>query len=502
MNVRLLYPDHDLDPKGALPAHANAITRDLDLDVLFDTMAGGDRYLREIVVRGVLNGVEDPVLVRRRLAALQDVRENPAVIREMYDSAVATLERERTFWGFGNYPESVLRRGLELLAVHSGTLARLRQVATDGEQRFHSEAFHGLFRRLLAELPDTYLERIREEIDQLHFPGGHWISARLGGDGRPIDYALRRPSAPRVGRWRRWFGARRSPLVFEIAEHDESGIRALSDFRERGLASAASAVASSNGHLRDFFSTLRAELGFFLACLNLERALADRGYALRAPEPLPAIDRAWSATGLYDPCLALRTARPVVPNDLGADGRSLVVLTGANQGGKSTFLRAVGVAQLLMHAGMLVPAQSYRAGVASIVLTHFAREEDPSLTSGKFDGELERMEAIAQWMRPHGMLLANEPFASTNEREGSEIADGVLRAFRDSGIRVVAVTHLFELAQRLVADRRDDVLFLRAERDPEGRRTFRIIPGAPLSTSFAADVYREVFGVLPLGAVG
>jgi MutS domain V len=502
MNVRLLHPDRDLDPKGALPAHADAIVRDLDLRILFDAMAGDDRFLREVVVRGVLNGAEDPVLVHRRLAALGDVRENRAVVRELYDTAVTTLERERTFWGLGNYPESVLRRGLELLVLHSEALARLRQVASAGGQTFRSEAFLELFRRLLAELPDPYLERVRDEIDQLHFPGGLWISARLGRDGRSVDYALRRPSAPRVGWWRRWFGARRSPLVFEIAEHDESGARALSDFRERGLASAASAVARSNDHLSAFFLTLRAELGFFLACLNLERALADRGYSVHAPEPLPAADRAWSATGLYDPCLALRTALPVVSNDLGADGRSLVVVTGANQGGKSTFLRSVGVAQLLMHAGMFVPARTYRASVASIVLTHFAREEDPSLTSGRFDGELERMEASARWMRPNGMLLANEPFASTNEREGSEIAYGVVRAFRESGVRVLTVTHLFEFAQRLAAEGGDEVLFLRAERDPEGGRTFRILPSPPLATSFAADVYREVFGVIPRGAVG
>jgi hypothetical protein len=502
MKVRLLHPDRDLDPKAPPPPFADALVRDLDLDVLFDAMAGGDRFLREVAVRGVLDGEADPVLVRRRLAALQDARANMSVVRDLYRLVVTTAEQERSHWGFGNYPASVLYRGLQVLEVHSTALEQLRRVAQAGERTFRSEAFLELFRRLLAELPDAYLGQVREQIGRLKFPDGTWVSASFGPEGRPTNPTLRRPAVARVGWWRRWLGPRRSPLVFEIDEHDESGARALSDFRERGVASAATAVARSNDHLGAFFATLRAELGFFLGCLNLERALAARGCSTGWPEACDAADRAWSATGLYDPCLALRTVAPIVPNDLAADAKSAVVVTGPNQGGKSTFLRAVGVAQLLMQAGVFVPARTYRSSVASIVLTHFAREEDPSLTSGKFDGELERMEAIARWMRPGGMLLSNESFASTNEREGAEIADGVLRAFRESGVRVVVVTHLYELAQKLAADRPDDVLFLRAEREPEGRRTFRMLAGAPLSTSFAVDVYREVFGAPPRGAAG
>jgi len=63
-----------------------------------------------------------------------------------------------------------------------------------------------------------------------------------------------------------------------------------------------------------------------------------------------------SALGLYDPALALVAGGGVVANDLAAAGKELVVITGANQGGKSTFLRSIGLAQLLMQAGMFVPA--------------------------------------------------------------------------------------------------------------------------------------------------
>ncbi len=52
----------------------------------------------------------------------------------------------------------------------------------------------------------------------------------------------------------------------------------------------------------------------------------------------------------------LRTDHRIVGNDLDGDKKDLVVITGANQGGKSTFLRSIGLAQLMMQCGMFVPA--------------------------------------------------------------------------------------------------------------------------------------------------
>ena len=81
-----------------------------------------------------------------------------------------------------------------------------------------------------------------------------------------------------------------------------------------------------------------------------------------------------AARGLRDTVLCLRLDGPVVGNDVDADGRPLLVITGANQGGKSTFLRSLGQAQLMMQCGMSVAAESYRAALCSGVFTHYKRE--------------------------------------------------------------------------------------------------------------------------------
>src|SRR5581483_9643508 len=97
-------------------------------------------------------------------------------------------------------------------------------------------------------------------------------------------------------------------------------------------------------------------------------------------------------------------------------------------------------------------------------------------------------------IRPGALLLCNESFASTNEREGSEIGRQVVRAMVDSGVKVIYVTHLFDLAHGFFAEGMETALFLRAERGEQGRRTFRLHEGEPQPTSYGEDTYRQVFG--------
>ncbi len=69
----------------------------------------------------------------------------------------------------------------------------------------------------------------------------------------------------------------------------------------------------------------------------------------------------------------------------------LVMITGANQGGKSTFLRSIGLAQLMMQCGMFVPAESLSSNVCDGIFINFKREEDATMKCGKLDEELSRM---------------------------------------------------------------------------------------------------------------
>jgi DNA mismatch repair ATPase MutS len=318
------------------------------------------------------------------------------------------------------------------------------------------------------------------------------MSAELGQGNKGTNYILRRP------REQRWFERivplGRSGYSFYIAERDEAGSQALAKLREQGLNLVANALAQSVDHIRSFFSMVRAELAFYLGCINLRTRLVEKGEPICFPVPLAADRHCMTAEGLYDVCLALRLKKRTVGNTVHADGMSLVMITGANQGGKSTFLRSMGLAHLMMQSGMFVAASSFSANVCSGIFTHFKREEDPSMKSGKLDEELSRMSEIAEGIMPNCLLLCNESFASTNEREGSEIARQVIRAMVESGVKVLFVTHLYDLAHGFYEQRAGTTLFLRAERQSDGQRSFRLAEGEPLPTSYGEDSYRRIFG--------
>jgi len=280
---------------------------------------------------------------------------------------------------------------------------------------------------------------------------------------------------------------------YTLHPRDDYGARALGELRDRSLNHVANAVAQSADHVESFLNTLRRELAFFIGCLNLADQLILLGEPITFPKPAPINERQLSCESLYDITLALTMQQKVVGNDIMADGKDSIIITGANQGGKSTFLRSVGLAQLMMQSGMFVPAKSFAANVCSGLFTHYKREEDTSMQSGKFDEELVRMSIIVDNLKPGAIVLFNESFAATNEHEGSEIARQVISALLERQIKVLFVTHLYEFARGFLGKPVGNVLFLRAERKPDGTRTYKLVKGEPLPTSYCLDLYHRIF---------
>lgn len=515
MKVRLLHRDRDLDLKGPLPWNAEALEKDLGLATLFDAMAQGDDFVRDAARRVVLLGARgDAGTIHYRRDVLRDCLNHPDVVRALYAVAAEAAEHERKLFFGGTlmrYPDWVLRRSIELSEKFLVTIGKLRKIVDLHAGKFTSEGWTAFFATLREELADEYLRRAADHVERLKFRGGMLLGAGLGKGNMGTGYTLLVPPRDSPRRWerleallpdrlRRLFGRRPPVLGFSLDPRDESGARALRELGNRGIAGVADALARSTDHMRDFFGALRAEVAFYLGCVNLHERLRRKGEPVCLPLPVAADGGRLSFRGLYDVCLALRTDRRVVGNAANADGRSVVIVTGANQGGKSTFLRSIGLAQLMMQCGMFVAAESFRSGVYDGVFTHFNREEDAAMKSGKLDEELARMSDIVDHLTPTSMVLFNEPFASTNEREGSEIARQVLSALSDLGVKVVCVTHLYELSRGLRERDAGDVLFLRADRRADGTRTFRIVEGEPLETSFGEDLYERIFGSGGAGA--
>ena len=517
MKAFLMHKDRDFDMQGELPSNAQALIQDLELNTLFNAMALGDKFLFEVTRRAILNGLnnaQDTILFRQDI--LKDCLKNPSIVRYLYDIAVGAIEGEHKVYGvfFTKYPASLLSRSIEVLQIFSGVLKKLRSIADEHAGSFESKGFTAFFSMLKRELGDEYFAKVEDHLTALKFSGGVLISAELGKGNKGTNYVLRKLPykkqswleriivdyiLPRLQdskhTWLKRIFAQETPAyTFSLHPRDDAGARALSELRDRGINLVANTLAQSADHILGFFKMLQTELAFYIGCLNLHGQLVRMEEPIAFPLPAPLYDHRHSYKELYDVCLALTMKQKVVGNSGNAYNKDLVLITGANQGGKSTFLRSIGLAQLMMQCGMFVPAEFFSSNICDRLFTHYKREEDIALESGKLDEELGRMSDSVDNITPNSLLLLNESFAATNEREGSEIAGLIVSALVEKRIKIFYVTHLYELARSFYDKGTESTLFLRAERKADGQRTFKVIEGEPLQTSFGKDLYARIFG--------
>lgn len=499
MKVRLLFADRDPDLGGRLPPRTDDLIRDLGIDTLLATMSGGDAGLREQLAPTVLTSLGEVEAIAYRQDVLADFIAMPRLAEELYSLAAHAVDsprRTRT-WFLGKDPSGVLHRSRDILTDLLTDLHELRTIADNYADRCRSAGLRTMFATIHAELPDDYFPLVEDHLERLHFPTGVVMTAAIGPSGQGTGYVLRKPHTVRRT-WRQLVHVGDpDSYTYRLPDRDEAGARALVELESVGINLVADALAQSVDHIRGFFAFLQFETAFYRGCVRLHQELNSRDLPTCRPEARPADELALNARELYEVNLGLHLGRQVVTNDLAADAASLIMITGTNQGGKSTTLRALGLAQLLLQCGSLVPAHDYRASVAAGLFTHYRREEDAAMASGKLDEELSRMSTIVDQLTPGALLLLNESFAATNEREGSAIGRHIVDGLRDAGIRVAYVTHLYDLAAGLYRDKPhgnpDSAVFLRPERRDDTARTFRILPGEPQPTSYGPDLYRRVF---------
>ncbi|MBV9281412.1 MAG: hypothetical protein JOZ41_15130 [Chloroflexi bacterium] len=256
------------------------------------------------------------------------------------------------------------------------------------------------------------------------------------------------------------------------------------------------------------FAVLDSELSFLLNGAALIERLRGVGLPVCRPQIAPADDRLCCLEESYNVSLALRLMQDknrgpaeLVPNQVTFDGSHgrVWILTGPNRGGKTTYIRAVGLAQLLFQAGLYAPARGGRMSPVDAVYTHFPRMEGATPGEGRLDEEAVRLAEIFREATPHSLILLNEVLSGTSTLEALCLARDAVRGLRLLGARAIYVTHLHELARQVeeingTTDGDSPVGSLVAEVDDDAgghRRTFRIRPRAPLGLSYASEIAEQ-----------
>lgn len=257
--------------------------------------------------------------------------------------------------------------------------------------------------------------------------------------------------------------------------------------------------------------TFQSQMSFYIGAKKLVEAVRARGLDMVRPEYLPMEERKLDAKGIFDLSFYIqmvgsdpmgKLSDKIITNDctMNDDGR-FFILTGANNGGKTTYTRAIGIIQVLAQAGIYVPATACKLSPVDFIYTHFPKEEEVGLNSSRFTQECKQFKETLDTATRHSMLLLNESIQSTTPTECVYIATELTKIFRCVGVRGVYATHLLELAKSLnkinaevEGDTKLVSIITTVDTTADNRRLYRIVREEPQEFGYARTIY-EKFGV-------
>lgn len=224
------------------------------------------------------------------------------------------------------------------------------------------------------------------------------------------------------------------------------------------------------------------EIQFYLSWLDYVRPLREAGLPFNYPKFCDTPEHLYDLDG-FDLALAAMAREKTVTNDfvLNAPER-IIVVTGPNQGGKTTFARAFGQIHYLAALGLCVPGREAALYLFDNILTHFGREEDLSTLNGKLQDDLERLHALLGKATSRSVIIVNEIFSSTTLSDALSLGGHMMDAISALDAPTVVVTFLDELASHGAGT--VSMMSTVKEEDP-AQRTYKIIRKPPDGLAYA-----------------
>jgi hypothetical protein len=227
-------------------------------------------------------------------------------------------------------------------------------------------------------------------------------------------------------------------ILDRVAQLHPDAFGRLADFCER-----------HRDYLDETVARFDREVQFYLAYRALVERLTAAGLSFWYPL-VSAEAKEIAVEDTFDLALAdklVAEGHSVVANSFHLEEpERIFVVTGPNNGGKTTFARTFGQLHHLASLGLPVPGREARLFLPDRIFTHFEREEDIETLRGKFEDELVRVHEILEQATSSSVIVMNESFSSTTLSDALVVGTAVMRQILELGALGVYVTFVDEIA--------------------------------------------------------
>ena len=369
-----------------------------------------------------------------------------------------------------------LERSLEEADISSDGLLGFRKILKD---ILESGGY-----RQLAERTEAILERIRKMRFIITYDKDRIavVPGELEGEGA-YEEMLRERAGKEIRHLQNPFAA--DPTLTEL----ENSCLEILEKKDPKFFGEIKRISDMNrDYEKKVLSRFEREVVFYLSFCSFQRDMEEAGFVFSEPESCS--EKNMKAKGLYDLALAMTSInsdKEIVSNDFEyQDGDRFFVLTGPNQGGKTTFARSLGQLVYLTQMGLDVPAVSANVPFFPAIQTHFSVEESVETGRGKLKEELVRLAPMMEEHQKGTFVVINELFTTAASYDAEIMGKKVLKHFTGLCCMGIYVTHLRELGGCC-----DGVASLRAVPDENGIPTFKIERGDAGDVSCAESVVRK-----------
>lgn len=476
----------------------------------------------------------DEEVLNYRLDILEDFLNVPQLEAVLYENVHKLYVNEHVNIQKLGLADSfyALNTRLNSLKTFIECITKCHEFCQKFQDKFRSEALKGLVEYFASVYNSEYFDEVKRETDEclrILAKGVKSVTVGINFDDmmRPVEAMLLSVSTDSIKKKGRfdWIfkhldgGADRAIGRTHSLYNENGGtndleaplFRELKEINSEYISHLDRAIRAYFKKSTEDILTFESQMSFYIGAKRIIDAVRARGLDMCRPKYLKMEERKLNAKGVFDlsfytqmvssdPMGSLKDK--ITTNDCTMDDNGrFFVLTGANNGGKTTYTRAIGIIQVMAQAGIYVPCSSCEISPVDFIYTHFPKEEEVGLNTSRFTQECKQFKVTVDNATRYSMLLLNESIQSATPTECVFIATELTKIFRCIGVRGVYATHLLELAKnldKLNAEVEGDTklvsIVTTVDTTADNKRLYRIVKSAPQEFGYAQTIYKK-FGV-------